>query len=90
MIIPSNWRLSRYAKSQGALTAFGFSTSYGRQAFWLIVPYWFLVLASGASAMMLRQRSVRQFNLSTLFIAMTLLAVVLAMISVLDRSWIGW
>jgi uncharacterized membrane protein YhaH (DUF805 family) len=90
MITPSNWRLSSYAKSQGALTAFGFSASYGRQAFWLIVPYWFLVLASGAAAMMLRQRSVKQFNLRSLLLVMTLLAVVLSMISVMDRSWIGW
>jgi hypothetical protein len=55
----------------------------------LMLPYWFLVLVSGSLAMIFRLRWPLQFNLRSLFIATTLLAVVLGMIAWLDRAWIG-
>jgi hypothetical protein len=94
IIAPNSRQWTRFL-TQGSfrqpnLTAFGFSATYGPRAFWIIVPYWFLLLASGASAIMLRLRNLRQFNLLSVLLAMTLLGVVLAMISLLDRSWTGW
>jgi hypothetical protein len=53
------------------------------------VPYWFLVLASGSLSMLFRMRWPWQFNLRSLFVATTFLAVVLGMIAWLDHSWIG-
>jgi hypothetical protein len=53
------------------------------------VPYWFLVLTTGSLAMLFRLRWPLRFTLCSLFIATTLLAVVLGMIAWLDRAWIG-
>ena len=55
----------------------------------LMLPFWFLVLTSGLLAMIFRLRWPLRFNLRSLFIATTLLAVVLGMIAWLDRAWIG-
>jgi hypothetical protein len=55
----------------------------------LVLPYWFLVLASGSLAMAFQLRRPWRFNLRSLFIATTFLAVVLGMIAWLDRAWIG-
>jgi hypothetical protein len=53
------------------------------------VPYWFLVLICGLLGFGLRLRWPPRFTLRTLFIATTVLAVVLGMIAWLDRAWIG-
>ena len=53
------------------------------------LPYWFLVLTTGSLAMAFQLRWPIRFNLCSLFIATTLLAVVLGMIAWLDRAWIG-
>jgi hypothetical protein len=55
----------------------------------LILPYWFLVLASGSLAMAQQLRWPLRFTLRSLFIATTFLAIVLRMIAWLDRAWIG-
>jgi hypothetical protein len=55
----------------------------------LMMPFWFLVLATGSLAMLVRMQWPPQFTLRNLFIATTLLAVVLGMIAWLDRAWIG-
>jgi hypothetical protein len=57
---------------------------------WVLqLSYWLLVLVSGSLAIFLKPRWPWRFNLRTLFIATTLLAVVLGMIAWLDRAWIG-
>jgi hypothetical protein len=61
--------------------------SWGGYAF--VMPYWFLVLASGSLAMLLRIHWPLRFNLRALFIATTFLAFVLGMMAWLDRGWIG-
>jgi hypothetical protein len=53
------------------------------------VPFWFLVVASGSLAMLLRMRWPLRFSLRSMLIATTFLAVVLGMIAWLDRAWIG-
>jgi hypothetical protein len=54
-----------------------------------MVPYWFLVFASGSLAMLFRLRWPMRFNLRNLFIATTFLAVVLGMKAWLVHPWIG-
>jgi hypothetical protein len=54
-----------------------------------VMPFWFLVLTSGSLAMLFQLRWPLRFNLRSLFIATTFLAVVLGMIAWLDRAWIG-
>ena len=54
----------------------------------LMVPYYFLVLASGSLAMIFRMRWPWRFTLRHLFVVTTFLAVVLGMIACLDGSWI--
>jgi hypothetical protein len=58
-------------------------------AFGILMPYWFVVLASGSLAMAFQLRWPWRFTLRSLFIVTTFLAVVLGMIAWLDRSWIG-
>jgi hypothetical protein len=55
----------------------------------LVLPLWFVVLMSGATAMVCQLRWPPQFTLRSLFIVTTFLAVVLGMIASLDRAWIG-
>ncbi len=55
----------------------------------VVVPYWFLVLASGFLTMLFQTRWPLQFSLRQLFIATTFLAIVLGMIAWLDRAWLG-
>jgi hypothetical protein len=72
----------------GYLAAVGFDWYLSRVS-WLNVPFWFLILTSGGLAMVFRIRWPWRFNLRSLFIATTFLAVVLGMIAWLDRAWIG-
>jgi hypothetical protein len=53
------------------------------------VPFWFLVLIAGSLAMAFRLRWPLRFNVRSLFIATTVLAMALGMIAWLDRAWIG-
>jgi RsiW-degrading membrane proteinase PrsW (M82 family) len=67
---------------------FAGSFSWPRQK-WML-PYWFLVLASGLLAIGLRTQSPPwRFSLRTFLITTMFLAVVLGMMSWLDRSWLG-
>jgi hypothetical protein len=54
----------------------------------LVLPYWFLVLASGSLAMLFYLRWPWRFTLRGLFVATTFFAVALGMIAWLDRAWI--
>jgi hypothetical protein len=54
-----------------------------------MIPFWFLILATGSLAMICRLRWPPQFTLRSLFIATTFVAVVLGRIAWLDRAWIG-
>jgi hypothetical protein len=55
----------------------------------IIIPYWFLVLATGSLAMICQMRRPWRFTLRSLVIATTFLAVVLGMTAWLDHPWIG-
>ena len=55
----------------------------------LNLPYWLLVLTSGTLAMICQLRWPWRFNLRSLFMATTFLALVLGMSAWLDRAWIG-
>jgi hypothetical protein len=71
-------------------THFGFAAHFSWKYPHVILPYWFLVLASGSAAMFCRIRwSLRQFSLRSMFVLTTFLAVVLGMISWLDVAWFG-
>ena len=93
------WSIKSYAMdqvgspvlpSQGLLNDVGFvSLALSKEILSLVLPYWFLVLTSGSLAMLFQLRWPWRFNLRSLFIATTFLAVVLGMIAWLDRAWIG-
>jgi hypothetical protein len=55
----------------------------------ILLSYWFLVLTTGVLTMLFRLRWPWRFNLRSLFIATTFLAVVLGLTASLDRAWIG-
>jgi hypothetical protein len=74
---------------QGALYPWGFSSGRTSSSRLVMLPYWFLVLASGMLAILFQLRSPWQFNLRSMLLLTTLLAVVLGMIAWLDRAWIG-
>jgi hypothetical protein len=74
----------------GLLERLGFAAGHDNVYGWVVVsPFWLLVLASGSLAMAFQLRWPPQFNLRSLFIATTFLAVVLGMTAWLDHSWIG-
>jgi hypothetical protein len=83
-------RYTGHSPSTGRL---GFAVSALGGSAWsgykLTLPYWFMVLAIGSLAMLFRLRWPLRFNLRGLFIATTFLAVVLGLIAMLDRPWIG-
>jgi hypothetical protein len=66
----------------------GFRILAGRSGF-SSVPYWFLLLVTGLMSVVFRRMPALRFTLSSLFIAITLLAVLLGMIAWLDRARIG-
>ena len=68
---------------------FGFSVVQNSVWTTYYLPYWSTVLVSGSLGMILRARSAWRFNLRTLFVVTTFLAVMLGMIAWLDRAWIG-
>jgi hypothetical protein len=76
-------------RPKGRLAALGFSAYFSWAHEFLMLPFWFLVLASGLLAMLLRMSWPPRFTLHSLFIATTFLAIVLGMIAWLDRVWIG-
>jgi hypothetical protein len=71
--------------SSGLLDSLGFSWS----DYSVTIPFWFLVLTTGSLAMAFQLRWPWRFNLRSLFVLTTFLAVVLGMIAWLDRAWIG-
>jgi hypothetical protein len=76
--------------ASGQLASSGFAQNRrGLYATVTMIPYWFLVLAIGSLAMMFQMKMPPQFNLRSLFVVTTFLAVVLGMIAWLDRAWIG-
>jgi hypothetical protein len=72
----------------GLLLSMGFRAWYSRDSFSLSLPFWFLGLTTLALAIVFRHWSGR-FNLRSLFVVTTFLAVVLGMSAWLDRAWIG-
>jgi hypothetical protein len=99
-----NWRWAVYSDSigdgteilfhlnfalRGTPAPLGFSMDFSRAGSTMMLPYWFLVLTSESLAAAFRMRWPLQFNLRSLFIATTFLAVVLGMMAWLDRAWIG-
>jgi hypothetical protein len=78
--LPRGGRISR---------VFGFAKYLSSVGSIVFLPYWFMVLASGSLAMLFRLRWPWRFDLRSLFIATTFLAVVLGMTAWLDHSWIG-
>jgi hypothetical protein len=98
---PQEWRLATLNPTsydydppymdlhRGISNPFGFLLYFSGVGTVVIVPYWFLVLASGSLAMAFQLRWPWRFNLRSMFIATTFLAVVLGMIAWLDRAWIG-
>jgi hypothetical protein len=75
--------------AQSPLTPFGFAVHLSRAYSIVTLPYWFLVLVTGSLSLNFRLRWPWRFNLRTLFIATTFLAIVLGMVAWLDRPWIG-
>lgn len=67
----------------------GFDSFTNNTGEYFILPYWFLVLATGSLAMVSRLHRPSRFTLRDIFVATTFLAVVLGMITWLDRTWIG-
>jgi hypothetical protein len=86
---PINPRAEGPFERQGIVEKLGFDGSYDSSDCLLILPYWFLVLATGSLAMIFQLRWPWRFTLRNLFVATTFLAVVLGMIAWLDRAWIG-
>jgi hypothetical protein len=74
---------------QLALSNFGFDGYVNGTGRFLILPYWFLMLGAGSLAIICRLRWPPRFTLRSLFIATTLLAVVMGISVWLDRGWIG-
>ncbi len=68
----------------------GFAGSFSWPKQKWMLPYWFLVLATGLLAIGLRmQWPPWRFSLRTFFVTTMFLAVVLGMMTWLDRSWLG-
>jgi hypothetical protein len=76
---------------KGRLAALGFNLQFSRayEFQFLMMPYWFLVLASGSLAAAFQMRWPLRFTLRSLFIATTFVAVLMGMIAWLDWAWIG-
>jgi hypothetical protein len=70
-------------------TVAGFGIVNYADAYGIMIPYWFVVLTSGSLAMAFQLRWPLRFNLRSLFIATTFLAVVLGMKTWLVHPWIG-
>jgi hypothetical protein len=81
------FQIASLPQLEGNRLGFGYERSSSASG--VILPYWFLVLASGSLAMLFQLRWPPRFTLRHLFIATTFLAVVLGMIAWLDRAWIG-
>jgi hypothetical protein len=85
----ADWRsdMNRIDRQFSIIAQNGFVRDSNVFAF--VIPYWFAVLIAGALSFAPWPRVTYRFTLRTLFIAMTLLAVVLGMIAWLDRAWLG-
>jgi hypothetical protein len=83
--------VSKLQAPQGRLASLGFvhATEPLLGLVYIIFPYWVLAIASGSLAMICRFRWPWRCTLRHHFIATTFLAVVLGMIALLDRAWIG-
>jgi hypothetical protein len=74
---------------KGFLYPWGFRDTWTGSSWMVMLPYWFLVTASGLLAMAFQFGWSWQFSLRNLFVLTTFLAVVLGMVEWLDRAWIG-
>ena len=54
----------------------------------LIVPHWFLVIVSGCLAVVLKPKPRLRFSLRDLLVAMTMVAVVVAALAALPKTWL--
>jgi hypothetical protein len=69
---------------------FGFAGSFQWSRKYIVIPYWFAILAMGSPAILFQLRwTPWRFTLRSMFALTTFLAVVLGMIAWLDRAWIG-
>jgi hypothetical protein len=62
---------------------------FGQPSSVLYLRYWCLVLASGILALFFGMRGLRRFNLRSLFVVTTALAIALTLVMWMDRTWIG-
>lgn len=75
---------------KGVLEPWGFNDTWSSSSWVLMLPYWFLVAASGSLAIIFQTRwPPWRFTLRGLFVVTTFLAVLLGMVVCLDRAWIG-
>jgi hypothetical protein len=81
-----SWQPATATGIRGWLPAF-VSNSSGWTTFGVIVPYWLLVLATGALVMISRLGWPPRFTLRSLLIASTFLAIELTMTVTLDHSY---
>ena len=71
------------------VTFLGFRYDHWSLSSFIVLPYWFLVLATGSLSAVLWWRPKPRFSLPILLIVTTILAAVLAIVVELDRPWIG-
>ena len=81
--------IDKVPTTDGFLISLGFYARTTNGPFEARLPFWLLVLTSGSLAMLLQMKWPWRFTLRSLFIATTLIAVVLGMSAWLDRAWIG-
>jgi hypothetical protein len=84
----ADWRSDLAKIDKRFSTVAGFGLFHDSFAFAFLVPYWFAVLLVGAFSFLLWSRVNNRFSLRGLFILTTVLAVVLGMITWLDRACI--
>jgi hypothetical protein len=84
----AEWRTELAGIDQRWTTVAGFGMLNEANELAITMPYWFVVLVVGAPGFAPWSRVKYRFSLRTLFIATSILAIVLGMIAWLDRAWI--
>lgn len=79
--------LGRLEFGLGLQPVLGFGAAHYRNESVIVVPDWFLVLTTGAAAMLLRTRWPWRFYLGAMLVVTTLVAIVLGMIACIPKSW---
>jgi hypothetical protein len=81
--------LANLDRSWITFAGFGIPRTGATGLYAVMFPYWFAIVIAAAFGFATRRHVTYSISLRTLFIATTLLAVVLGMIAWLDRAWIG-